>query len=305
MLSPRTLLVTGATGKQGGALINALLSSPSASSFNILALTRKATSPSARALAARSPNLTLLEGNLDDPRAVFASAHKVLKPDQPAISGVFSVQTPMSGNEEKQGKELVDAALDNGVKQFVYSSVERGVGSPATEVPHFAHKHYIENHLMEKSEGGKMDWTILRPVCFMDNLTPNFPGKLFATAWKRTLDSANKPIQMIYTPDIGVIAAEAFLHPDEYRNQTMSLAGDELTYADADAIFKEKVGREMSTTFGPLVGAAMWAMKDLGLMFQWFKDEGFATDVGALTKRYKMTTWADFVEGRKGAFVGK
>lgn len=305
MPSPRTLLITGATGKQGGALITSLLASPSASSFNILALTRKKTSAAAKALAARSPKLTLIEGNLDDPRAVFASARKTLTPSQAPISGVFSVQTPMSGNEEKQGKDLVDAALENGIEQFVYSSVERGAGSPATDVPHFAHKHHIEEHLMEKSEGGRMDWTILRPVCFMDNLTPDFPGKLFVTAWKRTLDQSDKPIQLIHTPDIGVVAAEAFLHPEEYRNQTMSLAGDEITYAEADAVFKEKVGKDMPVTFGPLVGAAMWAIKDLGLMFRWFKDEGFATPVEELKGRYKMTSWAEYVEGKKGGFIAK
>ncbi|KAL9134135.1 MAG: hypothetical protein Q9175_004682 [Cornicularia normoerica] len=305
MLSPRTILITGATGKQGGALITSLLASPSASSFNILALTRKTTSASAKALAAKSPKVTLIEGNFNDPHAVFASARKTLTLNRPAISGVFSVQTPVSRNEEKQGKDLVDVALENGVKQFVYSSVERGAGSPATNVPHFAHKHNIENHLMQKSDGGRMDWTILRPVCFMDNLTPDLPGKLFATAWKRTLDSSGKSLQLIHTPDIGVIAAEAFLHPEKYKNQAMSLAGDEITYGEADAIFKDKVGKAMPLTFGPLVGAALWAVKDFGLMFQWFKDEGFASPVEDLRKRYKMTSWVEFVEGKKGDFIGK
>ncbi|KAI9744367.1 MAG: hypothetical protein M1835_002699 [Candelina submexicana] len=63
----KALLETGATGKQGGAVVAAVLELPNASDYTILAVTRTATSLSATALAKRSPTIRLVEGILDDP----------------------------------------------------------------------------------------------------------------------------------------------------------------------------------------------------------------------------------------------
>lgn len=84
----RAILITGATGKQGGATLRALAASdPSA---KLLAVTRNAASASARALASRYPQqVSLVQGNLDDAEALFASAEKATS--EP-IWGVFSVQ---------------------------------------------------------------------------------------------------------------------------------------------------------------------------------------------------------------------
>jgi uncharacterized protein YbjT (DUF2867 family) len=73
--------------------------------------------------------------------------------------------------EEAQGKALVDAALANKVKFFIYSSVDRGGDQKSydnpTPIPHFISKHRIEHHLRDNA-GDKMQWTILRPVAFME-----------------------------------------------------------------------------------------------------------------------------------------
>lgn len=82
----RAILVTGATGKQGGAVVNALLKC--GADFRILALTRDPASPSAQRLAAKSKNISLVQGNLNEPDAIFPNAKKV----EPSIWGVFSVQ---------------------------------------------------------------------------------------------------------------------------------------------------------------------------------------------------------------------
>jgi uncharacterized protein YbjT (DUF2867 family) len=167
----KVVLITGATGKQGGAVINSLLASPEAKNITILAVTRNPESESAKKLADKGCKLVV--GDMDDIPAIFEAAKKVCS--EP-VWGVFSVQLPHGkGNsgdaEEKQGKDLVDGAIANGVKMFVYSSVERGGETKSfdnpTPVPHFITKHNIEHHLVEKAEG-KMDWTILRPVAFMD-----------------------------------------------------------------------------------------------------------------------------------------
>lgn len=301
----KALLITGATGKQGRATIEALLSSPESSDFTILALTRKINSPSAVSLTRKGANVKLVEGDLDNSTAIFDAASK-LTPHP--IWGVFGVTTPMGGGEERQGKNLVDAALASGVRQFVFSSVERGglkSSSTPTNIPHFITKHNIEHHLMSESadRGNQMAWTILRPVAFMDNLTPDFPGKLFATAWKLSLGSPGKPLQLISCADIGVVAADVFLKPDEYKNQSLSLASDAITFDQANLVFKRRFGSDMPTTFNSLTRVGLWALKDLGLMFRWFRDEGFGTDVELFRKKYAgMLSFDDWLE-HKSAFV--
>ena len=81
----RAILVSGSTGKQGGALIEALISSPRASEFAIYALTRSPNSESAKKLTAKSDRIKILQGDLDDTEAIFKAAPE-------PIWGVFSVQ---------------------------------------------------------------------------------------------------------------------------------------------------------------------------------------------------------------------
>ncbi|KAH7075068.1 hypothetical protein FB567DRAFT_453100 [Paraphoma chrysanthemicola] len=280
----KALLVTGATGRQGGSLVNALLKANT--DIEILALTRNAQSTSARKLQAKSPNIKLVTGNLDAIDSVFQKAREASKVP---IWGVFSVQVAMGNgasaeSEERQGKALVDAAIKNGVKHFVYSSVDRGgpkSDQDATNVPHFASKHRIEQHLFSKSSVGAMDWTVLRPVAFFENLQPDFVGKVFATAWASSL-GPDQPLQLIATSDIGLIAAEAFLKPNEYKGQKISLAGDELTYTQFKTIFEEKTGQPLPTTFGFVASAIMMMVKDMRYMFKWFGDVGYGADIPAL-----------------------
>ena len=199
MASLRSILVTGATGKQGGAVIKALTDSPPASPFKFFALTRKTESKSAQALAAK-PNVTLVSGDLDKPEAIFQQTGPVY--------GVYSVQVP-GKTEETQGKALVDAAVANGCQHFVYASVDRGglerSDKDPTNVPHFASKFNIEKHLIERAASSPqgMKWTILRPVAFFDNVGPDLFGKVFAAMWSTMGDLK---LQLIATKDCGVFA---------------------------------------------------------------------------------------------------
>ena len=134
----RNILATGATGKQGSALIHALLQptpDPNATStpeYHIYALTRKISSPSAQHLlsAYGTENLTLVEGDLDNPSSIAAIFETAKLDDGRGIWGVFAVMAfPGLGasteGEERQGKLLADMALEYGVEAYVYSSAMR------------------------------------------------------------------------------------------------------------------------------------------------------------------------------------
>ena len=299
------ILVTGATGKQGGSVITALLSSPhfNPSTTKIYALTRSPTSSSALRLAAKSPSIGLIQGDLSNVPAIFKSL-----PSPP--TSVFSVQ--LLGKEEvTQGKALIDSSISAGVSKFVYASVERGGDQRSWEdptyVPHFTTKHKIEQYLIEKTKasGDRMSWTILRPVFFLDNLEWGFIGKIVVTAWRDHVPRT-KPLQVISTSDIGQFGAAALLSsstPQEnkaYHNQAISLAGDELTFEDANKIFLEKTGQPIPTTFGFLATMVLWLMKDLGLMYRWFATEGFGSNIKKLRSMEagkELKGFGEWVEG--------
>ncbi|PLB51507.1 nucleoside-diphosphate-sugar epimerase family protein [Aspergillus steynii IBT 23096] len=289
------ILVTGATGKQGGSLIKSLLKKDAP--FQILAVTRDTQSASSQKLSKESSKITLVQGDLDHPAELFKKAQELTSVP---IWGVFSVQVAIgnSASEEGQGKSLVDAALKNGVKQFVYSSVDRGgaksINTP-TQIPHFVHKHNIEKHLMSSAKDTSMQWTILRPTAFYENLTPDFFGKVFATSFKTSLKG--KPLQMVGVSDIGAVAAEGFLHAESYQGHAISLAGDELTYDQFGSIFEKKTGQALPTTFRLFSAGIMAMIKDMGYMFKWFHDEGYGADVEEVRRIHPdvkdFGTWLD------------
>ncbi|KAJ0155729.1 Magnesium transporter NIPA3 [Fusarium oxysporum f. sp. albedinis] len=288
----RTILISGATGKQGGAVLDRLVKQNA--DVEILAVSRNPNSPSAQKLLKKSSNIKLVQGDLSDATTIFKNASEVTK--QP-IWGVFSVQV-RDGAEVAQGKGLVDAALDAGVKFFVYTSVDRhgedSLHNP-TQVPHFITKHEIEKHLISRTTGTDMQWFIIRPVAFMENLTDNFLGRSFVTAWKLVVK--NKPLQLVTVTDVGVAGAQAFLKPEKYAGRAVSLAGDELTLEEFERIFKEKTGRDLPYTYSLVVYPIMAMVKELGYMFKWFKDQGFGANLKALRKEYpELMTFGTWLE---------
>jgi len=283
MASQKSILVFGATGKQGGALINQLLDSQSDPQFKILALTRNTTSAKAKDLASK-PNVSGVEGDLNDCDAIFKQTGPVW--------GVFSVQVPFGERgasvetEEKQGKALVDAAIANGVHHFVYTSVDRGGAKSdddPTDVPHFISKYRIEKYLIEKAASSNMGWTILRPTAFFENLTPGFMGKVMVTMFESLGD---KKLQWISCRDIGHFAAEAFKNPEKYNQKSIALAGEDMSMAEAKETFEKEIGYPLPTTFSFIATAVKYMVGDIGKMVTWFEKAGYAADINDLRKQH-------------------
>ncbi|KAM0708835.1 hypothetical protein Q7P35_005488 [Cladosporium inversicolor] len=284
----RAILITGATGKQGGAVIDALLSR-GLSDFLLLAVTRDGNSASAKRLAAKSPSVKIVEGDLDAAASLFKSA-KATAGTVP-LWGVFSVQVmgkSKSDQEVVQGKALVDEAMKSGVSHFVYSSVERGGDERSwnnpTPVPHFVTKHKIEHHLRDSTANNQssMGWTILRPVIFMDNMAPGFFGKVFLTMIRDIMKE--KPLQWIATKDIGFFAAEAFYNTSSWNKKAFGLAGDELTFSQLSRKFERTTGAPVGTTFGIFGKALEYGVAELGVMVEWFKQEGYKANMSEVKK---------------------
>lgn len=119
---------------------------------------------------------------------------------------------------------------------------------------------------------------------------------VFPTAWKVGLSPTTK-LQLIASADIGYFGAQALLRPKEFSGRAISLAGDELTFDEANAIFKEKVGKDIPTTFGFVGSGLIWAVKGVGLMFKFFEEVGYAADIQQLRKEHpRLLSLSDWLE---------
>ncbi|KAF1960614.1 NAD(P)-binding protein [Byssothecium circinans] len=298
-MSTKAILITGATGKQGGSVLKQLASHPSSPQFTLLAVTRNTTSTSAQKIVQNHPDVLLVQGDLEDIPTLFQSAQKVLKaankPEK--IWGVYSVQVSVGPGvtiegEIKQGKGLIDESIKQSVSHFMYSSVDRGGNEKSfeneTPIPHFQSKFQIEKHLLEKAgkKGDKMGWTILRPVAFMDNLAPGFQTKVFLAALRDTLP-ADKPLQWISIEDIGLFAAKAFRDPQAWNARAEGLAGDELTFEELSGVFERATGYAAPATFGFFGTALKWAVGEMAIMINWFASDGYGVDIQQLRKEEK------------------
>ncbi|MFD0687171.1 NmrA family NAD(P)-binding protein [Actinomadura fibrosa] len=217
----RTILVTGATGRQGGAVVRHLLHD----GWQVRALTRDPTSTAARDLAAAGARVH--GGDLDDPTSLLTAAD--------GVHGVFSVQTGALGAppvpfeaEVRRGIAVAQAAVS--AAHLVYASVAGADG--AAGVPAFEAKLRIEEHIHRAG----LPATVLRPVSFMENY--------LGTGAIATPFVPDVPEQLIAVDDIGAFAALAFAAPRTYLGQTLTIAGDAVTPPDIAATFTEVTGRD-------------------------------------------------------------
>lgn len=265
----KIILVTGATGQQGGAVARHLLKS----GWKVRAVTRDVNKPSAEELKKLGAEIT--GGNMNS----ADDLRKAMK----GVYGVFSVQNFWEhgyDGELLQGKNVADAAKSEGVKHILYSSV--GGAERQTKLPHFDVKFEIEKYI--KSLG--ITYTIIRPVFFMDNMSGwNKPAE---ENGKLTLTMALKPdtkLQMIAVDDIGAFAAIIFDNPTKYAGKEIEIAGDELSMPDAAGVYQKITGKE--TKFNELPVDALRANnEELGSMFQWFIDHGYKADIKKLKEMY-------------------
>ncbi|KAF2850448.1 NmrA family protein-like protein [Plenodomus tracheiphilus IPT5] len=320
MAATKAILVTGATGKQGGAVLEQLSTHSSSADYTLLAVTRDANSSSAHRITEKHPAVKIVQGNLDDVPGIFQSAKAVLKEAGKAekIWGVYSVQVSQGKNvthdgEVKQGKDLIDESLKEDVTHFVYSSVDRGGNTRSfenkTPIPHFQSKYEIEHHLLEKAgkQGERMGWTILRPVAFMDNLAPGFPTKVFLAALRDTLQG--KPLQWVSVEDIGLFGARAFRENEKWNGRAEGLAGSELTIDEMNGCFERVVGSAVPATYGFFGSTLMYMVTEVKLMITWFADEGYGVNIANLKKEEPklsdFETWLREKSGWKSQAIAK
>ena len=267
MANEKTILITGATGKQGGATLRHLAKR---GGFKLRAMTRKPDGDAAKALSALGAEV--VAGDLND----AASLERAVA----GAWGAFAVQNTWEAGvegEEEQGKRFAKIARDKGVQHFVYTSV--GSANRGTGIPHFENKLRVEETIKQLKFPSHV---ILRPVFFMENLPS--PWFLNGDKLTTTLKPETK-LQMVAVDDIGKFSAAAFVESDKFKGAEIEYAGDAVTMAEAAAAMSELTGK--TVTFQQIPIAAVRAnSEDFALMLEWFDAVGYGADIPSLESRW-------------------
>lgn len=267
-MNARTVLVTGATGQQGGAVARKLL----AEGWQVRAFVRDAGKPAARALESLGAELAV--GDLDDSVSVEAALS--------GVYGVYAVQTPLSpegtAGEIRQGEALADAAAHAGVEHFVYGSV--GAADLDTGIPHFESKRRIEAHIRSL----ELPFTILRPAFYFENFTTFFAPQPEGNAYVLRLPLRDQTrLGMIAVCDIGAFASLAFAAPGDFIGRSIEIGGDSRTMPEVARLMEAQSGKPFRFEELP-IEAIRGFSEDLAVMFEWFNRAGQKPDVAALRK---------------------
>ena len=271
------ILVTGATGQQGGAVARTLL----AKGQKVRVMTRH---PEKAASLAKA-GAEIVQGDLTN-QAILQMALR-------GVHGVFAMSTPFEAGMEaevRQGIMLADAAKQAGIAHYVYTSV--GSAHRNTGIPHFESKWKVEQHIQQIG----LPATILRPVWFMENFTtfakPSAEGVLMLP-----MKPARK-LAMVALKDIGEFGAAAFLRPNDFLGQAIDLAGDDLTMPETAALLTKAMGRPIRFQEFQMDQAEAAMGHDLATMFRWFNEVGYAIDIPAVKQKFGMplTTFAEWIK---------
>lgn len=256
------VLVSGATGRQGGAIGRELLDA----GWKVRAMTRKPESDAAQMMAARGAEV--VQADLNDEE----SLRRVLD----GAWGAVAVQNTWEGGvamEEEQGHRFARVAREAGIQHILYQSVASADRN--TGIPHFDNKWRIEQTIHGL---GFPSWTVVRPVFFMENLlSPWFKpsideGKLAIGM------SPTGTLQMIAVHDIGKYGLQAFERQEELNGRAIDIAGDELTGLEMAVILSEVTGRKIEFYSTPIEEVRS-ASSEYAAMLEWFDAVGYDADI--------------------------
>jgi uncharacterized protein YbjT (DUF2867 family) len=272
-----TVLVTGATGQQGGALSRMLLKR----GHRVLAFVRSPESAQAREL--EKAGAELLAGDFDEPE----SLEEAMK----GVDAVFGMATPFSTEglegEVRHGRHLIDAAKIARVPHFVYSSVAGAEHD--TGIPHFDTKRVVEDYLRRSG----LAYTIVAPVFFMENfLGPQYAQRLHEGTLALPLPP-HHGLQMVALADLAAFTARVMELPEEFLGRRIEVASDEVTGEQAAALIAYVSGHKLRYEEIPLA-ALRSRSEEQERLFAWLRQEGYHANTSLLRRDYPEVGWHTF-----------
>jgi len=300
----RPILVTGATGKQGGAVVSALLQAGRA----VRAMTRDPSSTAALALAAQG--VDVVKGDFHYPASLDAALA--------GVEGLFSMQMGSHpgdpDTEVVTGRALIEAAGRAGVDTVVHTSVARA-GDQTNFVDwdkgrweplYWNNKSAVID--MVKAQGFR-HWVILKPAMIMDNLVPPMVEAMWPSLRQRgrfeTAVHADTRIDWIAAQDIGMFAAAAFADPARFHLHEIDLAAAYASLPEVAAKISHATGKPVSAITLSKEESLAQPYGELGYRHEtWNNVEGYKVDLAAVRDwGIPLTSLDDFIAHNRDKFV--
>jgi uncharacterized protein YbjT (DUF2867 family) len=282
MSNTRSVLVTGATGQQGGAVARALMTR----GHRVKAITRRPESDGAKRLTAAGAQV--VAGDLDDAASVAAAAE--------GVDAMFLMGNSYEAGtdaETRQGIAAADAAKAAGIGHLIYSSVADA--DKTTGIPHFDSKYLVEKHIA----GLGIPYTISAPVAFMENtVAPWAIDGLRPGVYAAALPPA-RVLQQVTIDDIGAFVATLAERREQVFGKRFDIASDELSGAQQAKILSEVLGRPITYRELP-IAAIRQQSEDTALMFEWFDRTGYDADIAALRRDFPDVGWHSYADWARG-----
>lgn len=279
-MSKQPILVLGATGNQGGAVVRALVDR----GLSVRALVRNPESDKAQQLAALGVDLA--QGDFDHPQTIVAAAA--------GVAAVFVNTSPFVPGvglegEVRQGRAIISALTRAKVPHVVYSSVSDA--DRQTGIPHFETKFDAEQALIASG----LSYTITAPVFFADNLIMpwNLPG-LQAGTLRQPLPE-DRQLQVVSLGEIGRFNAAVLARGTALAGRRINYAGDELSSAEMAQALGAASGVAVAYDEQPLEEMRSFSA-DMGAMFEWFDRVGYSADIDGLRNEFPDVGWKRFGE---------
>lgn len=220
----KTILVTGATGAQGGSVARALLRD---GNYDVRCLTRNPQSENAKAL--EEAGASIVKGDLEDITSLALAME--------GVYGVFGVTNFWEHFEKEyqQGKNLILAVVGARVDHFILSALPSAekLSGGRFRIPHFD----IKASLQQYARTIKPDSSFVHVGSYYENMLNYIPPEPTGDggfAWR--LPQGNSKYASIAVEDLGPIVAAMFNHPDVYKKRTVGAVGTDMPFADYAAV---------------------------------------------------------------------
>src|SRR5256712_3406624 len=264
MAQELTVVATGSTGKQGGAVARGLLER----GHKVRAVTRDPNSSQAKLLA--NAGATLVAASLEDTAAITQALE--------GATSLFAMTVPSGGTDAETRQGIAAAAAQAAGVHLVFTSV--GSANRQTGIPHFDSKYEVEKHIAKIGVRA----TILAPVSFMENLfsvKEQLAKGIYAAALPPT-----RALAQVAVADIGAVAVRVLENAGRFTGKRFDLASDELTGNDVVAILSRVTGRPFAYYQVPLDVIRQRMGQDGARMYEWLDRVGYTADRAALHREF-------------------
>lgn len=302
----KLIAVCGATGNQGGSVARLLLQYPDV--YKVRALTRNPDAAAAQQLAQQGAEV--VKADLTVPSDVFSALEGCW-----GVFGVTNFYDPKikddPGSEERQGKNLVDAALAAGVKCFVWSTLpsSRKISGGRLVSRIYEGKYQVDDYIREKG----LPASFLYTGNFFENMVyrshMQYDREKDAVEFRQPVIKETTTLAMLYVEkDLAAVTKAVFDHwdarADELNHQYLYISNARLTPLDIAASVKRVTGKECTYTVLPTTG-----VPDRDVMFQLYNEMGMygtkeIPDENILKLGVKLHTVDDFMRERLAPHLG-